>query len=109
MKWWTKEQGSLLNCPICRETQRVSAKKVRQVDFEVRQKQQQEQRQKPSTRFLRSLRAALLQKSVRPSSSDATATASNGLLGPSQAASQMSHAEAAHRQGSDLSGAQTAQ
>merc|ERR1719362_337666 len=40
MKWWTKEKGKVLNCPTCREAQRVTVSKVRQVNLEARQKEQ---------------------------------------------------------------------
>merc|ERR1740123_1924526 len=90
MKWWTKEQGSLLNCPTCRETQCVTVTRVRQVNSEVRQKQKG-LCQKPLTRLLTSLRA--VPRSVRTPSSEATAASSNVLLRPSQAASQMPNAE----------------
>jgi len=119
MKWWTKEKGKVLNCPTCREAQRVTVSKVRQVNLEVRQKEQecrvtpdrpssqsqqqrqQEQPQNPLTRLLESVRA-VLPKPVRTPSSEATAAAS------SQAASQIPNPEAAQRQGSENSGVQTA-
>jgi len=40
MKWWTKEKGKLVDCPTCREAQRVAVK-VRQVNLEVPQKEQE--------------------------------------------------------------------
>eukprot|EP00419_Tripos_fusus_P054432 CAMPEP_0172809824 /NCGR_PEP_ID=MMETSP1075-20121228/8432_1 /TAXON_ID=2916 /ORGANISM="Ceratium fusus, Strain PA161109" /LENGTH=189 /DNA_ID=CAMNT_0013649065 /DNA_START=60 /DNA_END=629 /DNA_ORIENTATION=+ len=39
MKWWTNERGKVLNCPTCREAQKVSVNKVRQVSIDVRQKE----------------------------------------------------------------------
>jgi len=45
---------------------------------------------------------------VRTSVSEATATSSNVLLGPSQAASEVPDAEAAQQQGSEHGGAQAA-
>merc|ERR1740123_2998620 len=56
MKWWTKERGSLLNCPTCRETQSVTVTRVSQVNYEMRQKQKG-LCQKPLTTLLTSLRA----------------------------------------------------
>merc|ERR1719433_1848967 len=42
MRWWTREKGRVLNCPTCREAQRVTVSRVRQINFEVQQKEQQE-------------------------------------------------------------------
>merc|ERR1719362_1003583 len=70
MKWWTKEKGKVLNCPTCREAQRVTVSKVKQINLEARQKeqecqghssqspqqQQQEQPQNPLSRLLESVR-----------------------------------------------------
>mmetsp|Transcript_133692 Transcript_133692/g.260339 ORF Transcript_133692/g.260339 Transcript_133692/m.260339 type:complete len:188 (+) Transcript_133692:90-653(+) len=39
MTWWTKERGKVLNCPTCREAQKFSVKKVRQVSIDVQQKE----------------------------------------------------------------------
>jgi len=38
MKWWTKERGTVLNCPTCREPQKVSVKKIKQVNTKTQQK-----------------------------------------------------------------------
>jgi len=124
MQWWTKEKGKVLNCPTCREAQRVTVSKVRQINLEVRQKEQecrdtpdrhssqpqqqrqQEQPQNPLARLLESVRA-VLPKPVRASSSDSTASASSestASSSSSQAAPQRSDAEAAERQGSEYSG-----
>jgi len=76
MKWWTKERGKVLNCPTCREAQKVSVSKVRQVSIDARQKecksaapqwrrqsqplrQRQEEMQGPLRRLLGSVRRAL--------------------------------------------------
>merc|ERR1719507_1449659 len=39
MKWWTKEKGKVLNCPTCREAQKVSVSKVKQVSMDIRRKE----------------------------------------------------------------------
>mmetsp|Transcript_32229 Transcript_32229/g.63499 ORF Transcript_32229/g.63499 Transcript_32229/m.63499 type:complete len:165 (+) Transcript_32229:95-589(+) len=81
MKWWTKERGCLLNCPICREPQSVTVKKM---TSEVRQTQQREQCRKPWTRLLKKLRAVLpkLPKlSKRGRSSTCGETASEPVVG----------------------------
>mmetsp|Transcript_72913 Transcript_72913/g.141068 ORF Transcript_72913/g.141068 Transcript_72913/m.141068 type:complete len:157 (+) Transcript_72913:65-535(+) len=79
MKWWTKEQDNALDCPTCREIQRVTVNKARQVNFEVRQKVPP---LSPFMRLLECLRV-VLPKAVRTPSSEATATTPNVMLGPS--------------------------
>jgi len=37
IKWWTKERGKVLNCPVCRESQKVSSHKAKQVRKDVEQ------------------------------------------------------------------------
>mmetsp|Transcript_32235 Transcript_32235/g.63507 ORF Transcript_32235/g.63507 Transcript_32235/m.63507 type:complete len:179 (-) Transcript_32235:189-725(-) len=37
IKWWTKEKGKPLNCPVCREIQKVSAHKAKQVRVDAQQ------------------------------------------------------------------------
>merc|ERR1740123_1487774 len=76
MKWWTKERGKLLNCPTCREAQKVSFSKVRQVSMETEKKEgaaqvgqwhrsqwqppwQHEETQGPLGRLLESVRLTL--------------------------------------------------
>jgi len=39
MKWWTKERNKTLNCPTCREGQKVSVRKVKEVSMDARQKE----------------------------------------------------------------------
>jgi len=90
MTWWTKEKGKVINCPTCRQNQRVTVTQVRQVNLEVRQKEQecrvttdqhssqsQEQRQQeepqgPLTRMLKSVRGVFPKRgksrSIKPSS-----------------------------------------
>jgi len=73
IKWWTKEKGKVLNCPTCREAQKVSVKKGKQVSMETKQKknpsptaqrrsqsqplqQRHEETQSPLRRLLESVR-----------------------------------------------------
>mmetsp|Transcript_82865 Transcript_82865/g.160148 ORF Transcript_82865/g.160148 Transcript_82865/m.160148 type:complete len:165 (-) Transcript_82865:401-895(-) len=38
-KWWTKRRGKPLNCPVCREIQKVSVHRAKQVRRNVQQKE----------------------------------------------------------------------
>jgi len=126
MKWWTKERGKVLNCPTCREAQKVSVSKVRQVSQDVQQKQitgngatrgrrsqsqplrrRQQEPNSPLSRIFESVRCALL-KPVGTNPRDRRSSAApSATAAPSQDASHRPAAQGVQHDSSEVGGIQT--